>query len=364
MLSSAVKSDFCHRCLSTSQTLSKHNFQNTTRSFPYVGERRGLGTSVVRVFSHPQGSAGDDAQSSKRKDNSAVRRMKLPNEWELAYVSEPDVPFLYHEIFIEECYTQHGVSIGEGSMVVDVGANVGTFAMWAAVRCPEGAIVCIEPIPLIHAALEANLEWIQQHQTANGLQSARLKALNIGISDGSVREAEFTFYTGAAGWSTMFPDDNEVQEAVASYVMDALPSGRGLEKNPLTWLGQKLAASNNTVANSIIQTLTRQKVAGMLASQETVLCKIRTISEVIAQEQLQRIDLLKVDVERAELQVLKGISAADWPLIRQVVMEVHDIDGRLQEVTSLLRQNGFSKITTDQPGSMQGSALWNLFAVR
>ena len=60
--------------------------------------------------------------------------------------------------------------------------------MWAAVRCPEGAIVCIEPIPLIHAALEANLEWIQQHQTANGLQSARLKALNIGISDGTIRE--------------------------------------------------------------------------------------------------------------------------------------------------------------------------------
>jgi hypothetical protein len=67
------------------------------------------------------------------------------------------------------------------------------------------------------------------------------------------KQAEFTFYTGAAGWSTMFPDDNEVQEAVASYVMDALPSGRGLEKNPLTWVGQKLAASNNTVANSIIQ---------------------------------------------------------------------------------------------------------------
>jgi hypothetical protein len=26
----------------------------------------------------------------------------------------------------------------------------------------------------------------------------------------------------------------------------------------------------------------------------------------------------QVDVERAELQVLKGIAAADWPLIRQV----------------------------------------------
>ena len=45
-------------------------------------------------------------------------------------------------------------------------------------------------------------------------------------------------------------------------------------------------------------------------------------------------------------------------------MEVHDIDGRLKEVSDLLRDNGFSRITTDQPGSMKGSSLWNLFAVR
>jgi len=102
MLPSAVKSDFCHRCLSTSQTVSKHDFQNTLRSFPHLGRRRGLGTAVGRVFSHPQGEwgvgSGDAAQSTKRQGNSSVRRMKLPNEWELAYVSEPDVPFLYHEV--------------------------------------------------------------------------------------------------------------------------------------------------------------------------------------------------------------------------------------------------------------------------
>eukprot|EP00976_Prorocentrum_cordatum_P024614 500694-Prorocentrum_minimum.AAC.1 len=68
-----------------------------------------------------------------------------------------------------------------------------------------------------------------------------------------VAQAEFTFYTGAAGWSTMFPDDKEVQEAVLSYVMDALPSGRGLERNPLTWVGKKLAATNNSVANFVIE---------------------------------------------------------------------------------------------------------------
>ena len=46
------------------------------------------------------------------------------------------------------------------------------------------------------------------------------------------------------------------------------------------------------------------------------------------------VDLLKVDVERAEKEVLEGILPSDWPKIRQVAMEVHDVDGGLQTVVS------------------------------
>ena len=80
----------------------------------------------------------------------------LPNGWEVSYVSKPDVPFLYHEvlpapappttqgtaaewlrlcvfdghilcvqIFIEEVYTRHGVTLDPDSVVVDIGANIG-----------------------------------------------------------------------------------------------------------------------------------------------------------------------------------------------------------------------------------------------
>ena len=45
-------------------------------------------------------------------------------------------------------------------------------------------------------------------------------------------------------------------------------------------------------------------------------------------------DLLKIDVERAEKEVLQGILPSDWPKIRQVAMEVHDVDGGLQTVVS------------------------------
>ena len=54
------------------------------------------------------------------------------------------------------------------------------------------------------------------------------------------------------------------------------------------------------------------------------------------------VDLLKVDVEGEEYEVLRGIDAGDWPRIRQIVAEVHDKKGRLQQVTRLLEDKGFT----------------------
>jgi hypothetical protein len=50
----------------------------------------------------------------------------------------------------------------------------------------------------------------------------------------------------------------------------------------------------------------------------------------------RRVDLLKIDVERAELEVLNGIEQSDWSKIKQVVMEVHDTDKRLEKVVSAI----------------------------
>ena len=51
-------------------------------------------------------------------------------------------------------------------------------------------------------------------------------------------------------------------------------------------------------------------------------CELRSLSEVIRTEGVETIDLLKIDVQRAELDVLKGVAPEDWQKIRQVSMEV------------------------------------------
>ena len=54
------------------------------------------------------------------------------------YVSEEDVHYLYKEIFVDQAYLRHGIRICPASTVIDVGANVGLFSIFAASKAgPE-----------------------------------------------------------------------------------------------------------------------------------------------------------------------------------------------------------------------------------
>ena len=51
--------------------------------------------------------------------------MTLPNGWRVSHGSPAEASFIYREIFEERCYVQHGIRVHDGSICVDVGANVG-----------------------------------------------------------------------------------------------------------------------------------------------------------------------------------------------------------------------------------------------
>jgi FkbM family methyltransferase len=50
----------------------------------------------------------------------------------------------------------------------------------------------------------------------------------------------------------------------------------------------------------------------------------KDIFEVIREGRVGRIDFLKIDVQKSEFDVLAGTDEADWPKIRQLVIEVQD----------------------------------------
>src|SRR5262249_50687339 len=92
--------------------------------------------------------------------------------------------------------------------------------------------------------------------------------------------------------------------------------------------------------------------------------QLRTMSEIMREHNVDHIDLLKVNVEKAEYDVLAGIQDEDWSKIKQVVMQVHDIDGRLEQVTTLLRQHGYHLTVVQDWAIEQTQNVHYIYAVR
>jgi hypothetical protein len=96
---------------------------------------------------------------------------------------------------------------------------------------------------------------------------------------------------------------------------------------------------------------------------ERITCRFRTLSDVMREHGVERIDLLKIDAEKSESDVLAGIRDEDWPKIRQIVVEVHDVDGRLDQITSLLDRRGY-RVTVGSEAMLEDTGLFDVYAVR
>ncbi|MGC1859567.1 MAG: FkbM family methyltransferase [Methylocystis sp.] len=54
----------------------------------------------------------------------------------------------------------------------------------------------------------------------------------------------------------------------------------------------------------------------------TLPCEVCTLSDLIRRQSLERVDLLKIDIEGAEIEALQGIEEQDWQKIQQLAIEV------------------------------------------
>ncbi|HEV7518278.1 MAG TPA: amino acid adenylation domain-containing protein, partial [Thermoanaerobaculia bacterium] len=253
---------------------------------------------------------------------------ELPDGTVVAHRNRGETEFLYREIFAGEGYLRHGLALADGDTVFDVGANIGLFALFAGRRARGVRIYAFEPIPEVFAALARNA-------ALHGLD-ARL--FDCGLAD-APGVAEFTYYPHATLISGRFADAGEERAVVLSFVAAQAGEGEALD------------------AARLEELLTERLEA------RQVTCRLRTLSEVIAEEGVGRIDLLKIDVEKSELAVLAGLAEEDWSKVRQVVLEVHDVEGRLAQVLALLSRHGF-EVAAEQDTELAGTALYNLYARR
>ena len=109
-------------------------------------------------------------------------------------------------------------------------------------------------------------------------------------------------------------------------------------------------------SNSLQRGAVREFIKGISASPVHVKCKFDTLSGVVAQENIQSIDLLKLDAELADWEILSGVKANDWNRIRQVAMEVH-VESDVRPISKFFSERGFINIARKQL-KMGTSCVW------
>jgi amino acid adenylation domain-containing protein/FkbM family methyltransferase len=260
---------------------------------------------------------------------------RLPNGLTIAHLNKNETDFLYQEIFEWQTYLRHGISLPEDACVVDVGANIGLFTLFVNEICPQARIYAFEPIRPVFDKLHANAQ----------LCTADVKLFPIGLSD-QERTAQFTYYP---------------QYSIMSGRSDYADSGVDLEtvKRFLHNDGSESAKQLLDQADALFH----ERFQGT-----TLNAQLRRLTDVIREEKIEQIDLLKVDVERSEIDVLRGLDAGDWERIRQIVIEVHDhvadhTAGRLKEMIALLESQGY-EVVAEEESQLEDTGIYCVYARR
>ncbi|MGA9772898.1 MAG: FkbM family methyltransferase [Blastocatellia bacterium] len=264
-------------------------------------------------------------------DDGFLRKAVLPNGMQIAYQSKAELTHFYDDIFVKQIYLKNGITLKEGACVFDVGANIGLFTLFAHQVCRAGALYCFEPAPPLFRILRSNA-------LAYGVKA---KLFNCGLSN-RARTASFTFYPNSSGMSSFFGDEGEEGDALRSVLTNELRKSDPEMSRLMRYLPELI---EHRLKSEVFE------------------CSLKTMSEIITEQGVEEIDLLKIDVQKSELDVIEGINERDWEKIRQVVLEVHDLDGRLEKARSELLRHGF-QVTTEQDEMYEGSILYNLYAIR
>jgi FkbM family methyltransferase len=243
--------------------------------------------------------------------------------------SDRQLTMLYKEIMERAVYFRHGITVPENGLVLDLGANIGTFSIDVSQKHPNATIIAFEPIPQIFSALKKNFE----HRQIKGC------VLNYGVSN-KKEKATFHYYPEMAGMSGRFADGKTIVNAVGKYMEY---DKEKLQKDTGHLSGERVEIVRSFYENMEGQQGLSDEVEQYLSSlykSREVECQLTTVSDIIDELNIQAIDLLKLDVEKSECLVLEGIRSEHWPMIRQLAVEV-DGDTNLILIKNLLLENGY-----------------------
>jgi len=228
-------------------------------------------------------------------DRAWTDKIPLPNGldfWLLSEQVRPAAEYLIREIFLRRRYYREHFGIRRDDTIVDVGANMGLFALWAAPQAPEGRVLAIEP--------SRALDCLVYNLQANGLGNITAIPAAIGNEGEEIELVEH-------------PGFNLVSH----------PAGLGP-----AWITRMLIFLRYFRSRS---PLTRRKVP------------CRSLGALMDEHGLRTVNFLKVDCEGAEYELFRTLAPEHWGRIERIAMEFHELrpGDRHQELVEILKQHGF-----------------------
>lgn len=251
---------------------------------------------------------------------------QLENGMEVFGLEKSNTEYIYEEIFKRNNYLSFGIEVKEGACVFDVGANIGLFSIYLCNTLKIVQVHAFEPILPIFNVLEKNIHIYG---------ADRVRANAFGLSN-VVTEAEFNFYPHNPGISGVNKGHDDVVQIVRRH----------------------LANDANIEAIEGVDKLLEERLQ---FKKEKV--SLSTLSAYISENDIQSIDLLKIDVERSEWEVLDGIDEEHWKIIKQIVIEVYDKNGELDRILSILKQRAY-QVFIQECEDLKGTNLHHVFAKR
>lgn len=233
------------------------------------------------------------------------------------YAPNPkEAEFIYKEIFEDHCYDIPNLfpaprSESSGPFIIDAGANIGLFTLYMKQKYPTSKILAFEPAPQLYRLLCRNLElnsipFVENSSHPHGVVNNSVELFPVGLST-KESEEKLTYYPTLPSNSTLKPEEKVL-----------------LHREAVKRSGQDMA--DHWFGGSYEVDVKLQRLGHYLNNNS---------------KEHRFIDLLKVDVEGAELDVLKGLDDGHWALIRNIVLETMEKSGIRAEIEELLKQKGF-----------------------
>ena len=183
------------------------------------------------------------------------------------------------ETFLDAFYTKYGMPIQDGWTVIDIGAGIGDFSIYAAYGNPNSTIYAYEPFIDSYELLNENLRL-------NNIENVNPFQIAIWSTDGEL----------------LLDDSNG---------------------EPLQITSRKTDVDGEQGQKKMVQAM--------------------SLLSIFEEREVEKVDLIKLDCEGAEYDVLMKAPSAVFDKIDRIIMEYHDLDSdhNYQRLLPFLEDQGY-----------------------